>query len=188
MRTHAITVIVAAGFAAGCQPVSGSKEHPVSYQIDPACRDMLVAFAEMKLDRWRGLPPCTAADVVAALGSDDTAWQGPYGRVVRYPGRAGRTAGLEVHFRDDRAAHLIGFGPRLTPAEIQSLLGPPEARSPSRLFEPLNEQWIYAARGLTFHVDVATQEPGRVYGYPAMTVEQFKQSDLFFVEAHEVLH
>lgn len=157
----------------------------MSHPPDRACRDALAAFAELTLDRWHGLPPCTAADVVAALGPDGTAWQGPQGRIVRYPGRVDRMTELEVHFQQDRAAHLIGFGPRLTPQDLLSLLGAPEARAPSRLLEPQNEQWIYATRGLTVHVDATTHAPGRIYGYPAMTVEQFEQSDLFFVETRE---
>jgi hypothetical protein len=152
---------------------------------NPACQDAIVAFAEMELDRWHGLPACTHDDLAAALGPGGPEWDGGFGRIHIYPGRAATPTGITVHFRGNRAAFAIAAGERLAPATIEEMLGPPEARAPSRLFEPQNEQWIYASRGLTLHVDCVSHVPLRIYGYEPMTVEQFEQSDLFYVQAWE---
>ena len=40
------------------------------------CRDAIVAFAELNLDRWHGLPACTHDDLAAALGPGGPEWDG----------------------------------------------------------------------------------------------------------------
>ena len=55
---------------------------------NPPCHDAIVAFAEMKLDRWHGLPACTHDDLAVALGPGGPEWDGGFGRIHIYPGRA----------------------------------------------------------------------------------------------------
>jgi hypothetical protein len=182
-RAFALAVVIA---AVGCAPATKREDAMNSKpQPNPGCHDAIVAFAEMKLDRWRGLPACTHDDLAAALGPGGPDWNDGFGRAHIYPGRAATPYGITVHFRGDRAAFAIASGEALAAASIEAMLGPPEARAPSRLFEPQNEQWIYASRGLALHVAVVSHAPLRVYGYEPTSVEQFQQSDLFYVRAWE---
>lgn len=184
IRAIAVAAVAA---AIACVPIAKPRTDAARQESPPnsTCQEAIVAFAEMHLDRWHGLPACTADDFTAALGAVGPAYEGGVGRIQRYAGRDATANGIEVHFAGDRVSHVIAFGPLLTVAEIESQLGRPEAVEPSRLFAPHNEQWIYASRGLAIHVERDTDVPGRVYGYAIMTVEQFKQSQLFNVEAWE---
>jgi hypothetical protein len=184
--SRAIALVIAAA-AAGCAPSTKTRKEPVSHKapLNPACRDAILAFAELELDRWHGLPPCTHDDLAAVLGAGGPEWQGGFGLVHIYAGRAATPDGITVHYRGERAVYLIASGERLPRARIEPMLGTPESVAPSRLFEPQNEQWIYASRGLTLHVHRGSHEPLRVYGYTPMTVEEFEKTELFYERASE---
>jgi len=184
IRAIAFAVVAA---AVACAPAAKTRKDSVSPKspLNPACRDAILAFADLQLDRWHGLPACTHDDLATVLGAGGAEWKGGYGLIHIYAGHAATPTGITVHFRGERAAYLIASGERLPRASIETMLGPPEAVAPSRLFEPQNEQWIYASRGLTLHVHRGSHEPLRIYGYEPMTVEQFKESELFYEEASE---
>jgi hypothetical protein len=143
----------------------------------------LLAFAEMRLDRWSGLPTYSAADADRILGPGGPAQSGSLGVFRHHPGRAPTPLGVLVWLAGDRVSLVGAYGPAL-PA-LEPLLGAPEHVAPSNVFAPSHEQWIYASRGLVAHVDRWASRVSRVYGFPAMTVDEFLQSAVAAVEVTE---
>lgn len=64
---------------------------------------------------------------------------------------------------------------------IETQLGPPEARQPSRM-GGFKTMWIWSSRGLTLHVDDETNKVAWLYAYAPMTVATFQASWLARVE------
>src|SRR5690348_4393612 len=140
--------MMAALFAVGC----AAGQHP---RGDAGCQDAIRALAALHLDRWHGLPRCGARDFDLALGARAKEWQGSYGRMREYSTANGL---LSTELVAGHPSWVLLHPPELSGADVVAVLGPPEERAPSRLFEPFYQQWIYAKRGLTVHVDVRSHE------------------------------
>jgi hypothetical protein len=145
----------------------------------------VLSFADMKLDRWSGLPACASADMARILGAGGPLQPGgSLGGFRRFPGRAATPLGVLAWLGDgDRVVAVGAYSPEL-PA-LKDLIGPPEHVAPSLVFSPSHEQWIYASLGLVAHFDKWAMKVSRVYGFAATTVEAYLQSQLALVEATE---
>ncbi len=125
---------------------------------------------------WRGLTGFSRATVEAALGPSR-------GDLVGFPGgvptpyriyRPGNALDVYVWYEDDRPVALSLH--RVVPRPgLELQIGEPEAREPSRM-PGFNTQWIYASRGLTLHLDDATQEIAWLYAYAPMTLDAYRAS------------
>lgn len=142
---------------------------------DPGCQAELSAFAAGRLGGFRGLPRCGRVDAEAALGSSGDAPSrfeqfGEY-RVYPHPG-----GGVLVWFLADDVRLVELTFPKLDPP-LGRQLGAPEAKAPSRLSGDW-EQWIYASRGLSAHVDRASGEVTALFAFRPTTVEEFLRTDV----------
>lgn len=154
--------------------------------VATSCVEPLKKLARGDYTAWYGLSNCARTDVTAALGASQgdvdhygnlggtpTVYRSytntaasPYGAYVWYVGNT--AVALEMH--------------TVTPIlPIEEQLGAPEAKDPSRM-PGFKTQWIYAARGLTLHIDDDTGAVAWLYAYRPMTLHEFRSSWLSRVE------
>jgi hypothetical protein len=81
---------------------------------------------------------------------------------------------VKLWFRGDQITLVEIFLPALS-RPVREQLGEPEATGDSHLGDGM-EQWIYASRGLTAHVEPWNGKAVRIYGYPPMAVAEFLRS------------
>ena len=150
------------------------------------CRAALLALAEGRLETFRGLHACTVKDADAALGAAENAPGSlhPWGKARRYRERLATPVGVEVVVQGELIVAIEIFRPVLE-RSLRASLGEPEKRIESGLSSDW-EQWVYAGRGLTAHVD------GRgavmaVYAYEPMGTAEFLRSSIADVHVTEHL-
>jgi hypothetical protein len=148
----------------------------------PECRRDLAALAAGELDTFHGLPRCGRVDAEGTLG-DSGAGPSQFEKMGEYRvfSRAGKSA-LAYFLADDIRVVEVLY-PKL-PRPLSSLLGAPEGKVKSEL-SPGWEQWIYATRGLTAHVQRTTGEVTALFAYGATTVDAFLASDIARVSKSE---
>jgi len=150
--------------------------------VSPDCRRDLSALASGDLEAFHGLPRCGRVDAEGTLG-DSGGGPSQFEKMGEYRvfSQAGRSA-LAYFLADDiRVVELLY--PRL-PRPLPSLLGTPEGKVKSEL-SPGWEQWIYASRGLTAHVQRSTGQVTALFAYGATTVDGFLASDIARVSKSE---
>jgi hypothetical protein len=155
-----------------------------------ACASALHDLAWGDFSAWHGLSDaCTTDDAVAALGhyiGGDRAGNlgGSPTRYRIYPATRVSPHGVYVW---DEGDHLVLV--RLH--DVQDVrppldqVGEPEAKDISRL-TGFQTQWIYAARGLTLHVDDDTGAITSVYAYSPMALSAFRASWLSRIEIRRI--
>jgi len=141
---------------------------------DDGCQRALLALANGELAVFRGTDGCTRADADRAFGVTGRADEhGLFGKQQTY-----RVTGLgwerylQIAFAADGALDAIVIHNAEIPADAIAALGAPEARHRSGL-GPDHEQWVYASRGLTLHVDVFDQRGAVLVAYRRMTAAEF---------------
>jgi len=150
------------------------------------CTLALRALASGDYAPWHGLgDACTTTQALAALGQPQSGdLTGDVGgsptRYRIYPGTAVVPDGIYVWDVDDRIM-LIRLHAVAATRPISDQLGEPDARQPSNM-PGFKTQWVYASRGLTFHVDDGTGDIAFVYAYRPMTTDEFRASWLSRVE------
>jgi hypothetical protein len=164
---------------------------PLTMTTDQNPIDAVRALAAGEYERWHGVPPgLDRATVDAALDSGDASPErsgrlGGLPAVYRmYPPTDGAPFGVQVWFEGERVSVLEIREPPLR-APLDEWLGEPEARVPSGLGGSYR-QWVYAGRGLTFHVSRVTGEALRLYAYPACPTERFLEHPLSRVERRRI--
>jgi hypothetical protein len=142
---------------------------------DPTCQAELSAFAAGRLGGFRGLERCGRVDAEAALGSSGDAPSRfeQFGEYRVYPHPHG---GVLVWFLADDVRLVERTYPKLDPP-LDRQLGAPEAKAPSKLSTDW-EQWIYASRGISAHVDRASGEVAALFAFRPTTVEGFLRTDV----------
>src|SRR6185369_6902255 len=87
--------------------------------------------------------------------------------------------------QDDIRVIEIAY-PKLSPTEanLGTSLGAAEAKLPSLLSQDW-DQWVYASRGLSLHVERKTQKVAALFAYPTMSVEEFRNTDISRVAKSE---
>ena len=146
------------------------------------CRRDLGALASGELETFHGLGRCGRVDAEGTLG-DSGGGPSQFEQMGEYRvfSHAGRSV-LAFFLADDiRVVELLY--PRLK-QPLSSLLGAPEGKVKSEL-SPGWDQWIYATRGLTAHVQRTTGEVVALFAYGPTTVEAFLQSDIARVSKSE---
>lgn len=154
-------------------------EKPLKHAAHDAkdCENAIRALAAGRIERWQGLPEgCTRADVERALSyvppaAGASVAQGSF----EYPPTSGAPHGVDLEYADDEVLYVVIVDPKIPSAE--QTLGRPDGVIPSRL-EGAKEQWVYASRGLSVHMD--RWEPGvvRLYAFAPTTLEEFQDSAL----------
>lgn len=152
-----------------------------------ACATALRALATGDYGGWSGLAAdCTTDDAEAALGAGGADQTGfPGGSPTRYrthPASAGAPFGLQVYDVDGRIV-LVTTHDAVPAGKPEALLGPPEAKAPSRM-PGFATMWIWASRGLTLHIDDRSGKVTWLYAYAPMTAEAFRASWMAKVEMH----
>jgi hypothetical protein len=149
---------------------------------DAGCTAGLTALADGKLEGFPGLGKCGRVDAEAALGSSG---EGPskfeqFGEYRVYPHGSGHVL---VWFLADDIRVLQLIYPKLK-KPIKSALGEPEARIKSALSADW-DQWVYASKGLTAHVERATGKVSALFAYQPTTVDAFLKTDIAKVAKSE---
>ena len=138
--------------------------------------DSLHALAMGDYARWRGLPDGVdraAADAALGPGGDEHAGilAGMPATYRIHPPAEGAPFGVQVWLEGDLVGVLeIRDPPLREPLDVQ--LGEPEARVESGLGGSYR-QWVYATRGLVFHVSAVTGSVLRMYAFPAIETDAF---------------
>ncbi|MFI5288755.1 MAG: hypothetical protein ACHQ17_03860 [Polyangia bacterium] len=150
--------------------------------VSPECRRDLAALAAGEFDAFHGLPRCGRVDAEGTLGASG---EGPsqFEKMGEYRvfSSAGKSAIAYFLADDIRVVELLY--PKLD-QPLSSLLGPPEGKVKSEL-SPGWDQWVYASRGLTAHVNRKSGEVIAVFAYPATTVDAFLKTDIARVSKSE---
>ena len=122
---------------------------------DAACRDSLAALARAELAAFH-LGSCGRIDAERTFGSSgaEPSHFEQFGEYRVYT--VGGGSNILVWFLADNIRVIQLLYPKLA-RPIAALLGPPDAKAPSRLSSAW-EQWIYARRGIAAHVKPATGE------------------------------
>lgn len=151
-----------------------------------ACRTALLALAEGRLEMFRGLHACTVKDADAALGAAVNAPGSlhPWGKARRYRERPATPVGVDVVVQGELIVAIEIFRPVLE-RSLRASVGEPEKRIESGLSSDW-EQWVYAARGLTTHVD-EREAVMAVYAYEPMSTADFLRSSIADVHVTEHL-
>ena len=149
---------------------------------DAACRDSLAALARAELAAFH-LGSCGRIDAERAFGSSGAAPSRfeQFGEYRVYT--AGGGSNILVWFLADNIRVIQLLYPKLT-QPIATLLGPPDAKAPSRLSSSW-EQWIYARRGLAAHVKPATGEVVTLFAFQPTEVATFLETDIAKVSKSE---
>jgi hypothetical protein len=146
--------------------------------VNQQCSDSLRALADGNYDQWKGLIRCSRADADAALGpAVGTPSPGTFGVSRFHAARAAAPSGVEVWLRAHDEIVLVQINGARPRAPLDQLLGKAEAVIDSGL-DPSFEQWVYASRGLTAHVQRWDHVPVRVYGYAPMTIGEFRDNPI----------
>ncbi|MDB4969072.1 MAG: hypothetical protein JWN44_4761 [Myxococcales bacterium] len=145
------------------------------------CQDALAALARADLGAFR-LGTCGRIDAERAFGSsgDQPSRFEQFGEYRVY------TAGgnsILVWFLADNIRVIQLLYPKL-PQPIATVLGPPDAKAPSRLSSAW-EQWIYARRGIATHVKQATGEVVTLFAFQPTSVAAFLETDIAHVSKSE---
>jgi hypothetical protein len=149
---------------------------------DAACTAGLSALADGQLEGFAGLGKCGRVDAEAALGSSG---EGPskfeqFGEYRVYPHGAGSVL---VWFLADDIRVLQLIYPKLK-KPLKSALGEPEAKIESALSTDW-DQWVYASKGLTAHVERTTGKVSALFAYRPTTVDAFLKTDIAKVAKSE---
>jgi hypothetical protein len=142
------------------------------------CAAALRALAHGDYTQWHGLTDdCTTAEAVAAFGPQDGADRagdlgGSPTRYRIYPATAAAPHGVYAWDVNDRLV-LIRLHDVAAPRRPLAQLGEPEARDLSTL-PGFKTQWIYAAGGLTLHIDDDTGATAFLYAYRPMMLAEFR--------------
>jgi hypothetical protein len=149
---------------------------------DAACRDSLAALARADLPAFR-LGTCGRIDAERAFGGsgEQPSRFERFGEYRVYT--AGGGSSILVWFLADNIRVIELLYPKL-PQPIATVLGPPDAKAPSRLSSAW-EQWIYARRGLAAHVKPATGEVIALFAFQATEVAAFLETDIAKVSKSE---
>jgi hypothetical protein len=175
----------------GCGPGERRQIVPVNHPpaapppraaANPGCQASLAGFVAGRLTEWRGAAGCHLVDAEAVLGSQ---WKsemlGNDGMGRFYPEPPGGAGHVWIWYDPSSGAvDLVTLGAVTLPATLTDQLGPPEAKRPSGL-SSAHEQWIYASRGLTAHVNRLDGSITKIHAYAPTTVEDFLRGSL----AHE---
>jgi len=148
----------------------------------PDCRRDLAALGDGALDAFHGLPRCGRVDAEGTLG-DSGAAPSQFEKLGEY--RVFTSAGKRVlvYFLADDIRVVELLYPKL-PRPLTAQLGAPERKIPSEL-SPEWEQWIYATRGLTAHVQRSTGKVAALFAYGATSVDAFLAGDVARVSKSE---
>ncbi|MFT3774911.1 MAG: hypothetical protein QM820_56915 [Minicystis sp.] len=168
--------------AMSSSPSSSAPEPPRQPPPGPIdCLSSLQALAAGRLDDFPGLGPnCRRRDADSALGSSGT---GPDDSGVlggsptafrRHPPSVVAPHGITVWYAGDRIV-LIDIVKPVLPRPLEGMLGPPEAKMPSRI-RGYHTQWVYAARGLAVHVKDSSGEVEHLYAFGPTTVDEHRDS------------
>lgn len=139
---------------------------------------------------FSGLPRgLTRPQVVEALGP---AFAGPQSdkpaaddaRTAWYGEAEGAPIGLTVTFYDDLAVRVEIVTPRAA-KPIEEQLGPPESVAES-LLGTTRDQWIWAERGLTAHVNRISGDVDYLYAYRSMSLDEYLDSSLASVSSTRI--
>jgi hypothetical protein len=149
---------------------------------DAACRDALAALARADLAAFH-LGTCGRIDAERAFGSsgDQPSRFEQFGEYRVYTAGGGNS--ILVWFLADNIRVIQLLYPKL-PQPIATLLGPPDAKAPSKLSSGW-EQWIYARRGIAAHVKPATGEVITLFAFQPTDVAAFLATDIAHVSKSE---
>lgn len=153
--------------------------------------ESLQSLRRGELTKWHGLPPESQREVVEQVfgntgpDPDGVAMLGDELVAFRdYPATRFAPSGFTVWFVGDTACCVQVNSPNLGQS-LEESLGAPEEIASSRL-KSFHEQWIYAKRGLTAHVNSSNHSVSRIYFYAPTSVEKFLQSSLSRVEMRRI--
>ncbi len=145
---------------------------------------LLEAFASGDYASWVGLPSnLSTAEVELAFGPSGPGEDGIAslgGTLTKfrvYPDTKTYPYGLKVWKEEDKILALQVNSPAIKTEILMQQLGEPETKIPS-LIMAFHEQWVYANRGLTFHISELTNEVLRIYAYPKMEAGTFIDSPM----------
>jgi hypothetical protein len=148
----------------------------------PDCRRDLAALGQGALDSFHGLPRCGRVDAEGTLG-DSGAAPSQFEKLGEYRVFTSGGRSVLVYFLADDIRVVELLYPTL-PRTLQAQLGVPERRIPSEL-SPSWEQWIYATRGLTAHVQRSNGKVAALFAYAASSTDAFVASDVARVSKSE---
>jgi hypothetical protein len=158
----------------------------------PSCSDALKQLATGDLARFAGLPAgCRRADAEAAFGDsgplpDDPG--GTLGPFRTHPATPPAPLGVMVFYDDPSDVDAITCVRIDQPTfPYTEAIGTPEEIAPSGL-GAVPQQYVYAARGLTLHVDETRREIVRLYAYRPMSVQEFLASHMARAHIHRHGH
>ena len=181
-----MTIVAGLCVAAAVSTLGYWRVH-MAASIDSECVKALQAISSGKLDEWRGLPAaCRRQDAEAVFGAsgsdpDGVATLGDAPTAFRdYPPNQVARQGITVWLAGDKILSLQVNSPAL-PVALERVLGRPQAVAASHL-KAFHEQWIYADRGITAHVDADSHSVLRIYFYAPTTPDAFLASSLSRVE------
>ena len=128
----------------------------------PDCRRDLASLGAGALDSFHGLPRCGRVDAEGTLG-DSGAAPSQFEKLGEYRVFTSGGRSVLVYFLADDIRVVELLYPTL-PRPLQAQLGAPERKIPSEL-SPAWEQWIYATRGLTAHVQRSNGKVAALFAY-----------------------
>jgi len=148
---------------------------------DAACRDSLAALARADLPAFH-LGTCGRVDAERTFGSSGEQ-PSRFESFGEYRVYTAAGSSILVWFLADNIRVIQLLYPKLS-QPIATLLGPPDAKAPSRLSSAW-EQWIYARRGLAAHVKPATGEVITLFAFQPTDVAAFLETDIAHVSKSE---
>jgi hypothetical protein len=149
---------------------------------DATCGAHLAALARAEIDAFRGLGICGRIDAENTLGSSGDK-PSRFEQLGEYRVYSAGGNSILVWFVADNIRVIQLLYPKL-PRPLEALLGPPGANAASQLSADW-DQWIYADRGLTAHVNRETGEVVTLFAYKPTTVAEFLRSDIARVSKSE---
>ena len=153
-----------------------------SRTASPDCRRDLAALGDGTLDAFHGLGRCGRVDAEGTLG-DSGATPSQFEKLGEYRVFSGGGRNALVYFLADDIRVVELLYPKL-PRPLVAQLGTPERKVKSEL-SPQWEQWIWATRGLTAHVQRSTGQVTALFAYSATSVDAFLGSDVARVSKSE---
>jgi hypothetical protein len=146
---------------------------------DSEAASALLAFANLQLDSWQGLPEdCSMADARRAFAlSDEDDGRGDLGKereLAYYQSLDDRP--LRIWHRESRVV-LLDFENPSDDFEVSRILGPPSAKlSVAWGFATLEDgEWVYPERGLSAIV-LSTGMAAHLYGFTPASVDAYVRS------------
>ena len=148
----------------------------------PTAAANLAALGDGTLDAFHGLGRCGRVDAEGTLG-DSGATPSQFEKLGEYRVFSGGGRNALVYFLADDIRVVELLYPKL-PRPLVAQLGTPERKVKSEL-SPQWEQWIWATRGLTAHVQRSTGQVTALFAYSATSVDAFLGSDVARVSKSE---